>query len=151
MKTKHANRTFLIFTRIFNFRYWIDFDRMKSFTFYLANGFKRMFVPQSKPAAEESFQEAVANLNLSDEDLKNKQIALFRLCILMCTIAGALFGYAIYQLFFGSFKGLIISLVVMLIALALAFRYHFWYFQIKEKVLGCTLREWYRKGLLGEK
>ena len=38
-----------------------------------------------------------------------------------------------------------------LIALVLAFRYHFWYFQMKQHKLGCTFNEWYRQGLLGEK
>jgi intracellular multiplication protein IcmV len=51
----------------------------------------------------------------------------------------------------GSIKAFIVSLVVTLIALILAYRYHFWYFQMKQRKLGCTFSEWYKQGLFGEK
>jgi intracellular multiplication protein IcmV len=123
---------------------------MKSFSTYLANGFRKMFVPQHREA-EESFEEAVGRLNLSEKDLKDKQTALHRLSRLMCGVALIIFGYAMYQLYYGGYRATIYSLAIMLIALALAFRYHFWYFQIKERKLGCTLKEWFKKGLMGGK
>jgi intracellular multiplication protein IcmV len=55
-----------------------------------------------------------------------------------------------YQLFYGSYQAAIVSFIILWIALVLAFRYHFWYFQIKNRKLGCTVYEWYR-GLLGDK
>lgn len=150
MKKNPGARTIGIFGRVFNVRAWADFDRMKSFTTYLGNGFRRMFVPQ-RQEAEESFDEAMVRLNLSEKDLKIKQSSLYRLCLFMCATALVFFAYAIYQVFYGSYRATIVSLAVMLIALALAFRYHFWYFQIKERKLGCTIQEWYRKGLKGGK
>lgn len=152
MKKKRGPRIVTIFERIFNFRSWLDFDRMKAFSLYLFEGFKRMFVPQNRPAGNgESFEKAMLEMNLTEEDLKVKQSALFRLSLLMCGAALAFLAYSIYHLFYGGFKAFIISLVLMVIALTLGFRYHFWYFQIKERKLGCTFQEWYRKGLLGEK
>jgi intracellular multiplication protein IcmV len=148
MKKKPGSRTANVFGRIFNVRAWIDFDRMKSFTTYLANGFRKMFVPQEQEAGE-TFEEAMSRLNLSEKDLQSRQSALYRLSLFMCVAAFFIFVYAIYHLFTGGYKATIISIAVMLIALALAFRYHFWYFQIKERKLGCTLKEWYRKGLMG--
>lgn len=150
MKKKRSSRILSIFARIFNVRAWIDFDRIKSFTLYLANGFKKMFVPQ-KNVQGESFQEAMTRLNLSEKELNERQSALYRLSLLMCAAALFIFAYAVYHILYGSYKAVIISIVVMLIALVLAFRYHFWYFQIKERKLGCTMQEWYRKGLMGDK
>lgn len=147
---KKKSRIVRLVTRIINVRRWFDWERMKAFTLYLGNGFIRLFVPQKKVEGE-SFNDAVRLLNLSDESILIKQKSLFRLSIIMVLAALLILGYAGYQLFFGSIKAFIVSLIVTLIALVLAFRYHFWYYQIKNRKLGCTFNEWFRRGLLGEK
>lgn len=150
MKKKNDSRILNIVKSIINIRYWIDFERMKVFTLYLVNGFKKMFIPQQQAKAE-SFESVLKRLNISETALKKKQSALYRLSWLMCTAAFLIFSYAVYQMFYGSFKAAIVSIVVTVIALVLAFRYHFWYFQIKERKLGCSIKEWYRRGLMGDK
>ncbi|KTD01637.1 type IVB secretion system protein IcmV [Fluoribacter gormanii] len=147
---KKQSRIGNLLRRIINVRRWFDWDRMRAFTLYLVNGFKRLFVPQKKVEGE-SFNDAVKLLNLTDESLLIKQKSLFRLSIVMLLAALLIMGYAAFQLFYGSIKAFLVSLVVTLIALVLAFRYHFWYYQIKNRKLGCTFNEWYRKGLLGER
>ncbi|KTD34883.1 intracellular multiplication protein IcmV [Legionella moravica] len=150
MKKKSGKRIGSIFKRIINIRAWSDWDRMKAFSTYLVNGFKRLFVTQ-KNVQVESFDSAVNKLKLSEAELLIKQNALFRLSMVMLAAAIMILFYTGYQLFYGSFKAVIVSLVVMLIALVLAFRYHFWYFQIKHRKLGCTIKEWYKQGIMGEK
>lgn len=150
MKKKSGSRVVRVFTRIINIRTWFDWDRTKAFTIALVNGIKRFFIPVQITTVE-SFESAKSKMNLSDSDLLLKQKALFRLSIVMLIAAVLILGYSGYQLFYGSYKAFIVSLVVTLIALVLAFRYHFWYFQIKHRKLGCTFDEWYRQGLLGEK
>lgn len=150
MKKRRKSRIGTVLSRMINIRAWADWDRTRSFTTYLVDGFKRFFVPQN-PAVEESFDEAMVRLNISDQDLKIKKKSLFRLSVLMLVVAAVIFLYLAYQLIFGSFKAAIVSFIVLLIALVLAFRYHFWYFQIKNRKLGCTVQEWYRQGLKGEK
>lgn len=150
MKKKSGSRIGRVFSRIINVRAWFDWDRMKAFTSFLVSGFKRLFVPQ-KSATAESFDAAASKLKLTDADLLIKQNALLRLSIIMAVAAFMILIYSFYHLYNGSLKAALISLVVTMIALVLAFRYHFWYFQIKERKLGCTIQEWYRQGLLGEK
>ncbi|HAT6977567.1 TPA: type IV secretion protein IcmV [Legionella pneumophila] len=150
MKKKSGSRIVRVFTRIINVRKWFDWDRMRSLTLYLVNGIKRLFIPQ-EPTHVESFDEAARKLKLSEADLVIKQKALLRLSIIMVIAAFMIFIYTGYQFLYGSWKATIISLVVVMIALVLAFRYHFWYYQIKQRKLGCTVKEWYRQGLLGEK
>ncbi|HAT1819682.1 TPA: type IV secretion protein IcmV [Legionella pneumophila] len=150
MKKKSGSRIVRVFTRIINVRKWFDWDRMRSLTLYLVNGIKRLFIPQ-EPTHVESFDEAAKKLKLSEADLVIKQKALLRLSIIMVIAAFVIFIYTGYQFLYGSWKATIISLVVVMIALVLAFRYHFWYYQIKQRKLGCTVKEWYRQGLLGEK
>lgn len=150
MKNKSGSRIVKVIKRVINIRTWSDWDRIKSFTSYLVNGFKRLFVPQ-KAVTTESFEAAMARMNISEADLNSKQKALYRLSQVMISTAILLFVYAGYQVFYGSLKATVVSLVVTMIALVLAFRYHFWYFQIKHRKLGCSFLEWYRQGLLGEK
>lgn len=153
MKAQKTSRTAQVIKNVFNVRKWSDFDRMRSFTEYLGSGMKRMFVPRKMKIEDtkNTFNAMVAAMNLSEQDLIQRSKGLYRLSILMCAVAFGIFIYAVYHMVYGNLKAVIVSLVVMLIALVLAFRYHYWYFQIKERKLGCTLREWYKQGLLGEK
>lgn len=153
---KSGSRVGGLLKNIFNFRAWIDFDRIYDFMLYLISSIKFLFIPQKNPVnsakqLSDNFQSAMSALNLTEADLKAKQISLYRLSIFMSLVSVGFLLYAIYHLFYGGFAAVIISLVLMLIALVLAFRYHFWYFQIKEKKLGCTFREWYQQGFLGKK
>ncbi len=150
MKNKSGSRIGRVLVSILNVRAWSDWDRMRSFTRYLVKAIKKFFVPQES-TEKESFAEAKKRLKLTDNDLLMRQKGLLRVCILMVVFAFLLFAYATYLFYYLSFKGGILSLVVMSIALVLAFRYHFWYFQIKEQKLGCTIQEWYKRSIKGDK
>ncbi|MCP0914583.1 MULTISPECIES: type IVB secretion system protein IcmV [Legionella] len=149
MKKKFGSRTASVIKRIFNIRRWADWERIKGFTQYLAAGFRKLFIPQ-RGRRSESFEAAKARLRLTESELLARQNGLFRLSVLMFAIAIFLFLYAVYQLIFFNVLAFLLSFIVMLIAAVLAFRYHFWYFQIKKRKLGCTLNEWFRQGIMGE-
>lgn len=154
MKTqKKDSRITTIFKSIFNVRVWLDYERLKAYTLYLTGMAKKLVVPnqEKKKEKEKDFSKTVSGLNLSEKDLEERSKALYRWSMLMCTFALGLFGYAIYQIITGTARAFVLSLIVGLIALVMGFRYHFWYFQIKERKLGCTFKEWYRNGILGDK
>lgn len=153
MKNPKKSRTANFLFSVFNVRSWIDYDRLRSFTAYLWGGIKKIFVPQKVKVVDTSanFADMVASLNLSDEDLKSREKGLYRSSLVMGSAAAIIFLYALYNMISGNIRATIVSLVITLLALVLGFRYHFWYYQIKEKKLGCTFREWYKRGLLGEK
>lgn len=150
MKKKSGSRIVRVFKRIINVRSWSDWDRLTTFTAYIGNGVKRLFVPV-KEAKPDSFDEALQKFHVSEGELIAKQKALFRLCLIMLGMAVLIFIYASFHLFYGTYRAAIISYVVMMIALALSFRYHFWYFQMKTRRLGCTFKQWWRQGIMGEK
>ena len=150
MKKRSGSRIKRVFARIFKIRTWFDWERVKSFTIALGNGIKSLFIPQKSDAVE-SFDAALSKLKISESELLLKQKALYRLSIIMTLAAFLILVYTGYQLYYGSYKAVLVSLVITMIALVLAFRYHFWYFQIKSRKLGCTFDEWWRQGLLGEK
>lgn len=147
MTSTPKSRLISLFNRIFKIKYWSDAERIQGFFQYIQELFQRLFVLQPKPA-KESFEAVQERLQLTDEALLIKQRSLFRLSILMCVFALAMLVYTAYQCFYGYFFAIILSGIVSLLALTFAFRYHFWYFQIRQKKLGCSLRVWFREGLL---
>lgn len=153
MKKQNDSRIASVFKRVFNVRQWSDYDRLKAFTIFLGDGIKKMVVPKKMDVKDtgETFSEAMAEMNLTEDDLLARRKGLYRLSVLMCTLAVLIFSYAIYHLVYSNYKAAIVSLVISMMSLVLAFRYHFWYFQIKEHKLGCTIQEWYKYGLLGKK
>jgi intracellular multiplication protein IcmV len=159
MKKKLGSRIVNLFSRIIKVREWFDWARVKAITLALKDAIKSLFVLQKKTKSEsesqnkpqQEFEAAVSEMKLTETDLSIKQKSLLRLALLMLSVALLIFIYGAYHLFNGSYKAAIVSLAIMMIALGLAFRYHFWYFQIKHRQLGCTFNQWYRQGLLGEK
>jgi intracellular multiplication protein IcmV len=149
-KKKSGSRIGSLLSGIFRIRAWADWDRVKEYSLYLGNGIKDFVVPNHK-ASEESFEDALARLEIGEQELLIKQKALYRLSLVMVGAAVFILFYTGYLLFYGTWRAVMVSSMVMVIALILAFRYHFWYFQMKSRKLGCTFQEWYRVGLLGEK
>ena len=150
MKNKSGSRTKRVFNSLFKVRSWIDLDRVRAGQRYIAGVCGTYLVPQ-KNKKTESFNAAKARLKLTDEALLTRQQGLFRLSLIMLGMACLLFGYTLYNLFHGYYFAVLVSTVVMFLALVLAFRYHFWYFQIKHHKLGCTIYEWFSQGLMGAK
>ena len=149
MKSKSNSKTKRLFKRIVNPRAWSDFDRLHAGQRYIVSVCRTYFVPQESKAIE-SFDEAKKRLHLTDKLLMEQKKSLFRLSILMLFIACLLLIYTLYNLFNAHLLAAGLSTMVLSIALVLAFRYHFWYFQIEQQKLGCTLREWFRLGLMGK-
>lgn len=147
---KPKSRTMRVLTRIINIRSWIDYDRTKASLKYLRDGFKKLFIPQVQ-TAEKDFNDVVKEYKLTEEDLQKQKNSLKRLSYYMLFFSSAVFIYFFYQLIQLNIMATILSLVVTCLGLVLAFRYHFWAFQIQQRKLGCTFEEWYRIGLKGEK
>lgn len=135
---------------IFRLRFWLDVERITGFTQYVKQLAQKLFVLQESKVGE-SFDEATARFKLTDEVLAKREQALLRVSFLMLMFTICLVGYSVYQMIYGSILGVILSLVVACIALALAFRYHFWHFQIKAKKLGCSWQVWLSEGFRGGK
>ncbi len=149
MKKQSGSRIARVFNRIIDIRAWADYDRMKVFTGYVWSSFLGLFVPQ-KAKGSETFLEAQKRLKISNEELYKKQESLKYLSWLMLAIAVGILVYALYHAYYGAWLAFFISLIIMGVALVLAFRYNFWYFQIKHRKLGCTFRQWYKQTLSGE-
>lgn len=151
MSKQTGQNTKRLLTRLFNLRTWSDWERTRTITAYFLEQIQIFFVPKKRDESKNtSFAAEVAKLKLTESDLIFRQKNLMRLVWIMLGMAFFLFAYALYQLMYGSVLGVLLSWVLMFVALVLAFRYHFWYFQIKERKLGCTIREWFYKNFMSD-
>lgn len=102
-----------------------------------------IFFPWKKEkGAAETFDEAVARMNLTEADLEERK-KMFLMQVFIYLGAGfAVLGYAVWLAFGGYFVEMFLAFLVALLALAYAFRSHFWLFQMKHRKLGCTFKEY---------
>lgn len=129
---------------------WFNADEVKKSSFFVKDSFRRLFIIQ-KPTHNENFNTAIERLNLSEEDVIERQKNFHRLAGLMFLFAFICLIYTIYLLYSAYFDGGALALIVTLLCFASACRYHFWYFQVKNRKLGCTLKEWLNASVNGEK
>ncbi len=130
---------------MFDIRGWADWDRLRGTSNYFLSVFRRLFIIRRvNPSEIKSFEEVLKEQGLTEETLQARAKGLKRLCIFMLIFTGCFYLYGMYELFYGGFLSVMLSLVLMFISLALSFRYHFWYYQIESRKLGCSLAEWFK-------
>ena len=122
---------------------WVDFTSLQNSTCYFWERAKSLF---SIKTAEhpESFEEAIDRMALSPETIVKQSERFLRLALFFVLMTMALVIYAIVLYRLKNWTGMGICLSLSLYALSLAFRFHFWHFQISQKKLGCDVWEWCR-------
>lgn len=121
---------------------WLGYDVLKNMTKWVGGLFKQFFIPQHAEVTE-TFEQAMARLNLTEADIKERIQQFKFLMILWVIVFVGVFGYSVYLAWIGSMRGFIVGLSVGFLALSQVFRNHFWIFQLRHRKLGCSLREWW--------
>ncbi len=137
-------------SKAFNVRAWVDYDRVKESSKGLGQLIKSLFITE-RAQYSETFEQAMQRLHLTEKDIQAKQREFLVLSTIMLVITLAVVAYFIYHLASLHIFGAIVSVAAMAVSASMAFRYHFYYFQTKQRKLGCTLKEWFIQGLLGRK
>lgn len=98
----------------------------------------------SEKALEETFEEAVQRLHLTEEDIKYRQKALFRNAAIFLGMSAILLIYTIYLLTKAHILAFFMGLLLTALVLTFAYREHFWYTQVKYRKLGLDFKTWRR-------
>jgi intracellular multiplication protein IcmV len=133
-----------------DFKTWMDIERSKSINGFFLNIIRRIFLLQKPdPKTKKTFETVMQEMQLTDKDI-TERLKTFKLMYLIMLLAAFLFyAYAIYEVMYGGILSMLLSGVFSFVCLALAFRYHFWHYQIKVRKLGCSLKEWFRNSFMG--
>jgi intracellular multiplication protein IcmV len=126
-----------------NFPKWLDTKGLKKNNETLYGFAKDIAKPELRPVSQESFDEAMVRLQLTEQDVATRRAFFLRMAIFYAVFAVAVFSYGIYLFFsLGDVFPLIMALAVTAAALALWFKHHFWYIQMKQRRLGLTFDDW---------
>lgn len=90
---------------------------------------------------QESFEEAMIRMHLSEEDIKARMKTCLILSIVYSCCTLLFLIYTVYMVWHGHL-GMILGFLVTILVAVFAYREHFWYFQMKTRTLGRTFKEW---------
>jgi intracellular multiplication protein IcmV len=127
---------------------WIDYNSLKNLNKSLYTLLSDLFrVP--KATRVETFEQAVQRFHLNEDEIKNIEIEYrtYAFCLLIFGIGVLAFAFYLF-LHHGSIHGGMIAIAVAGFCFAQALKYDFWAFQIQQRKLGCTLKDW-KKHRLG--
>lgn len=96
---------------------------------------------------DENFDKAIERLHLDEDALKAREKEFFLLFLFFCVLSLSIFSYSVWVAVRGNLMGFLIGLGLTVFGLAQAFRYHFWLFQVKNRKLGCTFKEWFHSSI----
>jgi len=97
---------------------------------------------------EESFSHAVSRLALDEQHLIQIQNGYLRNAIIMFFL-GIFFGImGIYLIFDGLVAAGLVTQLFTFLSFLFALYMHFWFFQIKNRKLGCSIKEWWDNKLI---
>ncbi|MDQ8039612.1 MAG: type IVB secretion system protein IcmV [Rickettsiella sp.] len=120
---------------------WIGYRQLVKTNRLLFSFVKKFFIPD-QTKTQESFQTALDRLKLTEVDLGQRMKEFSRLMWIWIFLFLISISYSIHLLRQNSLRGFFPCLGVSIIILTQVFRYHFWIFQIKQRRLGCSFRDW---------
>src|ERR1700722_17899789 len=96
-----------------------------------------------EPTHSETFEEALARQGVTEEEAQKRGNDFLTYAMVFFALGVVTFCFSFYILIVHrTFAGCLLGMSVTALFLGQAFRFHFWYFQIKKRKLGCTFEEW---------
>ena len=128
----------------FNPSGWIGYDTVKQTNATIWSILRSIFFPPT-PEHPETFAESVARQHLTEEDIQNAEQRYLLLAYIFLVLGSVAFVMCFYFLIYHeTLAGCLLAISTAALFFSQAFKYHFWYFQIKFRKLGCTFKEWRR-------
>lgn len=130
--------------KVFNFQVdrWLDYPNLKGSAVYFYRQLKSLYKFETASRTE-TYEDAVARLKLSAEDLNIQRNHFEFFARIFFVLFLSILGYGLWISVNGNWMGGIMSLALAIYALTNAFRYDLWKYQIQQKKLGCSLKEWF--------
>ena len=128
----------------FRVKRWLGVDTIKNNGLFIVRIFKGIFNARKTAPIHENFDQAMVRMNLTDADLA-KRVRSGRYLVWFCLgLAMALAVYMVCLFYGGQIVAGSMCFMLMLTMMVYAYREHFNIFQIKQRRLGCTYREWFK-------
>ncbi|OGV27748.1 MAG: hypothetical protein A3F18_00745 [Legionellales bacterium RIFCSPHIGHO2_12_FULL_37_14] len=137
----------------FRFSEWLDVERNTSMMQFIAEKARNFFnyVPKNTKKQHQEFAKAQNEFGLSikEIDQQAKRLRVWSIILLLFAIVIGAIG--VYEFTQGLYLASVVTIIMMGISLIMAFRYHFLGFEMRQRKLGCSFKEWFTQGLMGRK
>lgn len=131
-----------------NFKQWMGFSNLKQSTNAIYEMYRDLKPKQTTSKTDpqgqhQSFEELMVQNGITEQELNRRMRNSFRafivylLCLMVVTI------YSLFLLLGKHYETALFSGVLVLVFLSFTFREHFNYFQMKERRLGCSFKDWF--------
>lgn len=129
-----------------NVKGWLGYNTIKAQTISLIGLFKAIFTIRrlDKTTEVPDFETVLKKMNVSEEVLQKRGKMFFKRFLLLFCFGLLLFIYAFYIFYRGHISGGILTVLLSILVFIQALGSHLFYFQIKHRKLGCSLKEWMR-------
>lgn len=131
----------LFYKTFFDVPSWLGLKQFKETNKTLGGYLKESYTIK-QATRRETFDEALRRMRVSPEALALTVKSNTRNFYIMVIFAALLLIYGGYLLFSGHWGATLLDIVVVGFVLVRAFQFSFWNFQIKQRRLGCTFKEW---------
>lgn len=121
---------------------WMGLKQLKSQTGFLINNIKPIFKARKITASQMTFDQKIAEWNIDNAHLDLLMNRFIYHSLIYLILGFLCVGYAFYLFLHQYTLSGITTILIAIIIFLKAFSTHFWYFEIKHRKLGCTLREW---------
>lgn len=126
----------------FNPSQWLDWDAIKEQNRTVIDIIRSLFTPP-RPLQEESFEQAMGRLGLTEEDVSHIATNYHSYALIFVLLSLVVFIYSLYLLFrYAAILDMLIGIGVIGLFLSQAFKYDFWALQMRRRQLGLTFKDW---------
>lgn len=125
-----------------NVKGWASWDSIKKGGQVVGELVKDFKVP-TNGIVKRNFADAVREYGLSEHDIELRMRSSLRVSIFCAVLGLAAFCWMILLLIKAMFLSSIVALALAVLMFAYGFREHFHYFEMKQKRLDCTVKEWF--------
>ena len=137
-----------ILGRGLNPKKWLGISTLKQDTSVLSQTFKSAILLKDKDHSDHykptSFDECMRHYNVSEDDLKLKmRNSLWTVYFCLGLSVGTL-SYMVYQFSHHMFLGGVMCITLTFLLWVMALREHFYLYEMRQRRLGCTLKEWFK-------
>lgn len=129
---------------------WIDYENLKGTFLYIVQKANNLFSDAKKVHQQDrvenpdSFDQVKERFQLSDQDLEIQATKYLHFTLFFLLMSFVIFCYFLYLILkMHNLLGACMTFALLLFGLSQAFRYHFWRFQIKSKMMNCGLKDWW--------
>jgi len=130
-------------TNNLNIKKWIDFDHLKATTKTVTDFAEDLSkVANPSTSRKETFDQAVKRMGLTEADIQQRQQSAIQIALSCLALTPFTLGYGVYLLINVGLLSATVAVMMTLLLSAYAFREGFNYYQIKQRRLGCSVREW---------